>query len=307
MKKKTSWRTVSLRAFQILSILILILLIVSTFIPQRSEYPPGAYPGEVPQALHLLFLDRFYDSPLNAALWIALSIVLLAAVMFNGIRSFHQKILHLMLAVIFLLIAADKFNNERFFMTLREGETVSFSEYVSRREKVYNIDLTLKRFEIEMHPDGRTPKAFRSHLRINNEELAVLTVNKPLSIGQYRLYQSAYDKNFYFVVHVGDSLHEVTFGDTLPSPSGPVVLHSYDHRTRSFILLEDDIRHRLPLEQPATINTIQWYISPQGEHYSSVIEVAEVTGLRWLLAAAMIYLAVMAWDFWFRRKKGGSE
>ncbi|MDZ7796753.1 MAG: hypothetical protein U5N56_06810 [Candidatus Marinimicrobia bacterium] len=46
---------------------------------------------------------------------------------------------------------------------------------------------------------------------------------------------------------------------------------------------------------------------PQGEHYSSVIEVAEVSGLRWLLAAAMIYLAVMAWDFWFRRKKGGSE
>ncbi|MDZ7820349.1 MAG: cytochrome c biogenesis protein ResB [Candidatus Marinimicrobia bacterium] len=241
--------------------------------------------------------------PSTPPLWIALSLMLIAAVMFNGIRSFRQKILHLMLAAVFLLVAADKSGNERFFITLREGETISLDNYVSHRADAHNVDLTLKRFEIEMHTDGRTPRAFRSYLRINGDRPAVLSVNDPLAIGRYRLYQSAYEKHFYFVVNVNDTLYEATFGDTLPSPSGPVALDAYDHRSRRFRMMKNDTAFYVPLETPVVKHHTEWYISPQGEHYSSVIEMAEVSGLRWLLAAGLAYLAVMAWDFWLSHKR----
>ena len=305
MGKKPSWSSVSLRAFQVLTILILIFLIASTFIPQRSAFPPGAYPGGVPGFARFLSLDRFYDSPLNTVLWMAMSLVLIAAVMFNGIRRFRQKILHLALALIFLLVAADKSGNERLFITLREGETLAFGDQVSKRAPAHDVNLRLKRFEIEMHDDGRTPKAFRSYLHVNGGTTQVLSVNDPLAIGKYRLYQSAYEKHFYFVVHVSDTLYEATFGDTLPAPSGPVVLEDYDHRSRRFRFTKDDSAFYIPLERPRKVHNAEWYISPQGEQYTSVIEVAEVSGLRWLLIAGLAYLAVLAWDFLKTGKRGG--
>ena len=283
-------KNILLKLFQILSVIMLIFLSISTFIPQNNN------------GNELLFLDRFYDSPLNLALWITLALIILSAVIFKGIKTPRQKILHIALVVIIILFIFDKANNERTFITLREGEAISLKDHILPQGDIYDIDLSLERFELEKHDDEQTPKAYRSYLQIDSKPVE-LAVNKPLAIGHYRLYQSAFEKHYFFDLQVGNEHVEVTFGDTLMLAEGTVMLDDYNSRIKHFRLIINNQTQWLPLNSPIMINNIEWRISPIGEVYSSVIEVVEVRGLFWLLLAGILYLAFMAWDFWKPKKQ----
>jgi hypothetical protein len=300
---KKSFYTIGLRIFQVLTLLLLLLLILSTFIPQQDMFAPGEYPGKSNILTKVLFLDRFYDSPLNAALWLLLSLTMIAAVLLKGVRSTKQRILHLLLALIFLAVAADKSGNARFDISIREGETLSLDERLKLPQRYGPQSMTLERFEIEYHQDGQTPSAFRSHLLLNEQE-TVLEVNKPLSIGPYRLYQSAYDRQYFFLLRLGDLEKEMCFGDTLRSGERTITLKNYDHQARRFRLDVDGESVSLPLMGKTMILNTPAGIRPLGERYVSVIEIAEVRGLWILLAGSLLYLIVMAIDFRiFHREK----
>lgn len=282
-------KKILLKSFQIIAIFLLLFLALSTFMPMKAE--PG-----------FLFLNDFYDSPLNFGLWLLLALILILAVLFKGVRSGKQKILHLALALIIVLFTVDKSNNERFFITIREGESLDLVEHIGDHGKIIRLD----RFEIDLHDDEETPKAYRSHLTIDKTK-AVLGVNKPLSIGKYRLYQSAFEQNYFFSLKIGNKAFELTFGDSLETPAGKVILDDYDDRIRHFKLRVDGDTQWLPLNTEIAIQDIPWKIAPLEERYSSVIEVVEVRGLFWLLIAGIVYLIIMAFDFWKPRKTGENK
>lgn len=301
---KKSFYTIGVRVFQVLTLLLLLLLIISTFIPQQNMFAPGEYPGKSNILTKILFLDRFYASPLNAGLWLLLSLAMIAAVLLKGVRSTKQRILHLLLALIFLAVAADKSANTRFDISIREGETLSLDDRLKLPQRYGPQSITLERFEIEYHQDGQTPSAFRSYLTLNKDENAVLEVNKPLAIGPYRLYQSAYDRQYFFLLRFGDLEKEMCFGDTLRSGEGTITLKNYDHQARRFHLDIDGDSVFLPLMGETMILNTPASIRPLGERYISVIEIAEVRGLWILLACSLLYLIVMAIDFRiFHREK----
>jgi len=270
-----------LRSFQILSIVLLAFLAVSTFMPLKED--PG-----------FLFLHRFYDSPLNLALWILLALILVLAVLFKGIRSTKQKILHLSLAVIIVLFIVDKSQNERFFISIHEGESIELGEHIEDHDKTIRLD----RFEIDLHDDQETPSAYRSYLTLDSDTKAILEVNKPLAIGRYRLYQSAFEQNYYFSLKIGNEEFELTFGDSLETGFGKIVLTDYDDRIRHFRLMVNDKVQWLPLNTGVSLDDAYWSITPLEERYSSIIEVVEVRGIFWLLVAGIMYLVFMALDFW---------
>lgn len=292
-----------IRIFQTITLILIVLLIISTFIPQQNMLPPGEYHGKSNFVTKILFLDRFYDSPLNAALWLLLSLAMIAAVFLKGVRSTKQRILHLLLALIFLTVAADKYTNARFDISIREGETLSLGDRLKLPQRYGPQSISLERFEIEYHQDGQTPGAFRSHLLLNDQE-TVLEVNKPLSIGSYRLYQSAYDRQYFFLLRLGDLEKEMCFGDTLRSGERILTLKNYDHQARRFRLDLDGESIFVPLMGETMILNTPTSIRPLGERYVSVIEIAEVRGLWVLLAGSLLYLIVLAIDFrLFHREK----
>ncbi len=283
-------KNILLRSFQILSIILLAFLTVSTFMPLKED-------------AGFLFLNRFYDSPLNFALWILMAVLLVAAVLFKGIRSPRQKFLHLALAIIIVLFIIDKSTNERFYMTLKEGNTTDLSNYIDSDPEIYDVDIKLKRFEIDLHEDEQSPRSYRSYLKLNDKDV-VLEVNKPLAIGRYRLYQSAFEKHYYFDLQIGSKHYELSFGDTIKNAQEKIiVLDDYNSRIRHFRLIVDEQTRWLPLNSPVMIDDDEWSITSIGEVYSSVIEVVEVRGLFWLLLAGILYLAFMAWDFWKPKKQ----
>lgn len=303
---KKSFYTIGIRIFQVLTLLMLLLLIVSTFIPQQNMFAPGEYPGKSNILTKVLFLDRFYDSPLNAALWILLSLAMIAAVLLKAVHSKGQRVIHFILALVFLTVAFDKFSNDRFMISIREGETVPLHEQLNLPERYGPQQITLQRFEMEMYDDRQTPKAFRSHLLLNGEE-TVLEVNKPLSIGPYRLYQSAYENEYYFLLRLGDLQKEMRFGDTLHVRGGTLTLEDYDHQRRQFRLSMDGESVSVPLMGESILLDALCSIRPLGSRYSSLIEVAEVRGLWILLLASLLYLIVMATDFRLFQKSGGRD
>lgn len=295
-------RKIWIGAFQIICILLLLLLSISTFIPQVSEFPADAYPGPANRLIDFLQLDRFYGSPLNIALWGLLSAIILGAVLWKGIRTPHQKILHLLLATCFIVIAIEKTINRRFYITVTENEMVRFSDYIGSREDRSNIRLKLLRFEIQRHPDQRTPKAFISHLLINERDTVKLAVNRPRAIEHYRLYQSAYDQQFYFPVMFDQQVYTMSIGDSIKIEDTLIRLAGFDHSTKMFRTDINDQVHHFKLNQIHDIANHKISIGPGRRRYSSIIEVVEVRGTKLLLALGLLYLVSLYISLWHRRR-----
>lgn len=287
-------------AFQIVSLLLLVFLVVSTFIPQVSEFPPGEYPGAANRLVNILHLDRFYDSPINALLWGILSLSIIAAIVLKGIRSPLQKILHLLLALCFIIIAVEKSTNRRFIMTIREGETVHLSDFTKSASVKHDCELQLLQFEIKYHDNRRTPKAFISQLLINKQDTVQLAVNKPLAIGHYRLYQNAYDRDILFYLNINGRDHAAALGDTVFYGGIECILADFDHTERVFNLKIGGQHYAIGMLQPLRIGDLELVIKPGKTIYSSTIEVAEVRWTKLLLVLALLYLVVLA--FAFRRR-----
>ncbi|MBN2601899.1 MAG: cytochrome c biogenesis protein ResB [Candidatus Marinimicrobia bacterium] len=289
-------------AFQIVSLLLLVFLAISTFIPQQSEFLPGEYPGAANGLIRFLHLDRFYNSPINAILWGLLSLVILISVFTNVIRKPVQKVIHILLALIFIIIAIEKSSNQRFDIAIEEGETIHFASYTENSSDKYDVTIQLLKFEIQMHPGGRMPKAFISHLLINEKDTILLAVNKPVGIGHYRLYQSAYDQVMTFYLNINNELFPVAFGDTVSVNGNEYIFEAFNHEERVFDLKVNDRYFHSGMQQPVSIGDVTVTIMPGGLRYTSIIEVAEVRWTKLLLMLAILYIGGLAWAFWHRKK-----
>lgn len=295
---------ITIRLFQILTVVLTILLIFSTFVPQRSEFAEGVYPFNSNWFVRVFQLDHFYTSQIHIGLWILVIVLLLLSVFTNVIKSRNKKFLHLLLALIFIVVIYDKSTNKRFFISIIEGETVRFSEFVQYPAERENVAIRLDKFEIQQHPGSMTPKAFISHLNINGKKDA-LSINKPLAIGRYRLFQNAYDQKLYFELSVNEITRQMTFGDTVKVEGKTIALVTIDQDSQQFLLSVNDIEYRVPVSQTVNVNGQAIRIQPAGLRYVSIIEVAQVKGARLLLILGILYIIPLVFTFWRKSPKPG--
>lgn len=288
---------------QIVIAVIVILLALSTFIPQRwAEYPESSNTGITGSLINALKLDRFYSSPVNLILWALLIVLLVIGIIAGGIVGNPYRVIHLLLAAIFLVVIYDKTTNQRFMLSIAEGETVDFSRYVDDKDAEYQISLTLERFEIRRHPGSEMPSSFSSYLIINHSDSVRISVNQPLAVGRYRLYQSSYDRQYLFRVLCDSDSAEVSFGDSIKICGNQLKLNSYDHKVHRFEIEMGGIEYTVPPGRLSMVGGKQMGIYPVGEVFISTIEVAEITGTKLLLVLAVMYIAGMGYSFWGKKK-----
>ncbi|MBU1063942.1 cytochrome c biogenesis protein ResB [bacterium] len=290
-----------IRTFQIISILLLLFLAVSTFIPQTSEFPPGAYPGTTNVLIHFFHLDRFYSSPVNVVLWGLLTGIIIGSILLKGIHTPIQKIIHLLLALCFIVIAIEKSTNQRFDFRIKEGEEIRFSNYTDSKSDKYDISIKLLDFDIQYHPGQHTAKAFISRLQIDGKDTVYLAVNKPYAIGHYRLYQSAYDQEIIFHFKINGENYPVIFGDTVFVDSSEFILEGFSRQQRVFDLKINEKYYHTGMQQPRRIDNYSIIVAPGGTRYTSIIEVAEVRWTKLLLILGSLYIAGLFIAFWRRR------
>jgi len=284
------------RFFQVVTAVITALLILSTFVPQGVR--PEALPiGGLGQFLvRLLQLHQFYDSGLHLVLWLLMLLLIVLAIALGSIRSRTQRFLHLVFVGLIGLVIVDKLQNERFFLPLEEGQQIQLGEHVSSSGSIYQTELQLLRFQIEKHPGSEMPRAFTSTLLRDHRDTLTLGVNRPLRIGKYRLYQSAYEQNFYFDLTVDTSRFTMSFGDSIRFGNQQLLLDSYQHASRQFVLEWDGRQYRVPLNRATEIAGMEIAVSPAGRRFVSIIEVVEVQGVFWLLIFGLLYLGILLYS-----------
>lgn len=279
----------------------MLFLAVSTFIPQTSEFPPGAYPGTTNVLIHFFHLDRFYSSPVNVVLWGLLTGIIIGSILLKGIRTPIQKVIHLLLALCFIVIAIEKGSNQRFDFRIKEGEEIRFSDYTDSKSDKYDISIKLLDFDIQYHPGQHTAKAFISRLQIDGKDTVYLAVNKPYAIGHYRLYQSVYDQEIIFYLTINGEDYPVIFGDTVFVDSSEFILEGFNHQQRVFNLKINGKYYHTGMQQPRRIDNYSIVIAPGGTRYTSIIVVAKVRWTKLLLILGFLYIAGLFIAFWRRR------
>jgi len=294
------------KVFQIIVILLLIFLSASTFIPQIAEFPQGKYPG-TNALIHFLQLDHFYNSPLNILLWAILTLSIFGSILLKDTQPLMQKILHLLLALIFITIGIEKSINRRYLIPINEGAEIQLSRYTATRQA--DTQLKLLHFEIRYHADNQTPKAFISHFLLNHRDSIQLAVNQPLKIGNLRLYQNSYDRQTLIPLMVDQDLFRMSIGDSLILTDKILKLAEFNPVAGIARIIYDAKSYYLEIDQPCKIEDYHFTIKPAESCYRSIIEAVEIRGTKVLLTFCLLYLICLALTFWFpksiRQKLGG--
>ncbi|MCF7885784.1 MAG: cytochrome c biogenesis protein ResB [Candidatus Marinimicrobia bacterium] len=275
------------KIFLIVLAILVIFLILSTLFPRPI---PSSELSGIKTIVHFFHLDRFYNSALNIALWSIITVLLLVSVFIGVIKNTAQKIVHLILALIFIVIIYEKSVNDRFNLILEEGETVQFADHIPSNDQNDSLLIHLEKFEIIRHQGSRMPRAFISHLVINRSDTVKLAVNEPMAYKHYRFYQSAYDRKFTCNIGLDQRKFSIALQDTLEIGGDTLVLVNYDHRDSQFSLLFNGDKYKLKPGKAKIIDKHKLIINPVGYQFVSIIEVAEVKAVGLLLVLSVIYL-----------------
>ena len=276
------------KLFLIVLTVLTIFLILSTFFPGSATMPGRT--EDVNPLVKFFHLDNFYNSFINLGLWGVITVLLIVSVFTGAVKTTSQKIIHIVLALIFIVIVYEKTVNNRFYLKLTEGETIQFAEYTPGKSPQDSLTINLKKFEIIRHPGSRMPRAFISHLVMNESDTVHLAVNDPLSFRHYRFYQNAYDRKFTFNLRVDQQEFSASLPDTFNINSSSLVLKNFDHQTRKFVLIFNNTNHQITPGKTVEIDGHQITINPKGAKFISIIEVAEVKGVGILLILSLVYL-----------------
>ena len=145
-----------------------------------------------------------YYSPLLILLFAALVLNLITvAIKQQLLRARKWVFLCIHGALILILAGAlvTHFLGEEGTIHLREGERTHAMLVRTNRGDSYHMlpfDIILKEFVVTLYPDSLTPSLYKSIVVIDLEGRSTeqtISVNKPLSVKGYRLFQSSYDRD----------------------------------------------------------------------------------------------------------------
>ncbi|MBN2282090.1 MAG: cytochrome c biogenesis protein ResB [Candidatus Marinimicrobia bacterium] len=282
--------------FQVVTKIIIILLSLSTFFIQR-DHPDNTSDHLL---VKLFSLDHFYNSGLNLFLFSLFILLILFAVGSKRLNIPIQVVLHLVLALAFIVIIYDKTCNEHNYITLCEGETLQFSEAV--KDPKHNHTIKLEKFMIDYHDDyTNMVKAYTSQLIIDNRDTTFLQVNKPVKIGHYRLYQNAYDKIPLYHIKIDEAEFNISIDDTLTFNNNSIYISMAENRRTITVHFNEQQKRISPMGGTFTMNEFEFDLKMEDVVFQSIIEVASVRGMVLLLVLGLAYLTTLGIAFW--RKK----
>jgi len=284
-----------LLSFQILTKIIIILLAISTFFIQHEN--PENYSNNL--LVKLFSLDHYYNSPLNIALFSLMVILMIVAIFVRRLKAKDQIILHIIIALSFLVIIFDKSLNTHLMMPIFEGETINFGKIIG--DDNYTQKIVLEKFDIEYHEDSNMPSAYTSTLKIDDNNPIQLNVNKPVKIGKYRLYQNAFDRIPVYNLNFEGSDFEIAIGDTLLVKNHTIFIDMKENRRSINFCFNEQQKTLSPMGGKFHINKFEFDLKMDNVAYVSIIEVASVKGMRMLLFLGLAFLAALGFAFWGKR------
>ena len=139
--------------------------------------------------------EYIYGAWWFSSLWALLT----AAAVFYFIRRRVRRpsvvALHLSFVVILAGALLTHLTARQGAVHLRTGETTNHYQTPDLQEHTLPFTISLRHFEVQYHEGTQAPSDYRSHIVINGSEQRVVSMNKIVSYGGVRLYQSSYDED----------------------------------------------------------------------------------------------------------------
>lgn len=296
---KMKLRKYLLHTVQIILILLSILLILSTFIPQHrdEQFYREAYPSIISQLILQLNFDGFYASPIHILLWIIFTFLLVLFAISKFYTRKSIRIFHIILILMAIVIFADKSYNKDLYLEMAEGESINFGKLVKNDEEDYDFKFTLDDFTVNYHAGSRMPSAFISTVSYQDETQNI-EVNKPLAIGEYRLYQSTYDMIDRFEIDIDTLTIDIT--EEQPYESDTLRLEIAKSRTpeKKVAVSINDAKYTVPLNESIFLDDYKIHIAEKEPIMRSGFQVSSTFGMRTLFVLGILFFISLAWCFW---------
>ena len=139
--------------------------------------------------------DHIYGAWWFSALWALLTAVAVFYFIRRRVRRPSVVALHLSFVVILAGALLTHLTARQGAVHLRTGETTNHYQTPDLQEHTLPFTISLRHFEVQYHEGTQAPSDYRSHIVINGSEQRVVSMNKIVSYGGVRLYQSSYDED----------------------------------------------------------------------------------------------------------------
>ena len=139
--------------------------------------------------------EYIYGAWWFSALWALLTAVAVFYFIRRRVRRPSVVALHLSFVVILAGALLTHLTARQGAVHLRTGETTNHYQTPDQQEHTLPFTISLRHFEVQYHEGTQAPSDYRSHIVINGSEQRVVSMNKIVSYGGVRLYQSSYDED----------------------------------------------------------------------------------------------------------------
>jgi hypothetical protein len=280
------------RIFQLLISVLILILASGTLLQSHLK----ALDNDLTASLS----PNIYQSILFIIFWSLMVLALFAAVAFSREMSGGIRVMHLTLALTFVLIGYDKFSTPHHLITLKEQLPISVA--LSHTQPV-NITLRLLGVEKIAKSSDDTIPQYQSTILLNESDTLLLPSNRPVKIGSYRIRLNSWQVKPRYAIIAGE--------DTLYATSGDSLLISDHYLT---VLYPDSVSQLPPLlyknigYQPQTnglifIEKTPIRIKNAGQISFSTISIIQATKPKIIILLGGFYLLCLIYVLWWKSPK----
>jgi cytochrome c biogenesis protein ResB len=196
-----------------------------------------------------------------------------------------------------IVIFAEKSYNKDLYLEMVEGESIHFGKFVENDDEDYEFSLTLDDFAVNYHAGSRMPSAFISTVSYRDKTQKI-EVNKPLAIGEYRLYQSTYDVIDRFVIDIDTLNIDITEGQPYESDTLRIEIARSRTSEKEVDVIINEAQYTVPLNDAIFLDDYKIHITKKEPIMQSGFQVSSTFGMRTLFVLGLLFMISLAWCFW---------
>ena len=285
---------------EIMILVIVGIMMISTFIPlnRPTKFYTNHYSPIISKLILSLNLNNFYASAINISLWLVFCLLLFVFIINGMFKRKKTLALHLIIFLITLIVFYDKAFNTKYFLELREGESINLSKFLHESSKKYDFDFRLIDFNVRYHSASNLPSAFISTVELKDSLRRKIAVNKPLTIGDYKFYQNTYHTLDRFHVQIDSVLYTYTSRDTLIVDSLNLQINKTIPMEKTVKLILNGREYRIDMNTEFDLAEHKIKISSAEPIYVSGLQISRIYGMKILFLLSILFIINLAWCFW---------
>lgn len=231
-----------------------------------------------------IFAPQLLSSTLFSIVYVFYAVLIFISIFV--VKNIALRVLHLLLAMLIISAVSVKAHNERYFITLPEGQSYSID---FENEK---IELELLKFSIDNVNDSKSTPIFESLILKDKKDMITTSVNHPYKYKTMRLYQSSYGHVMIFDFISTDTI-QLFEGQSALLNDHLLEFKAYDQILNKLIINFDGELFYLEIAKKSILGDTELLIKPKKMVPASILEYVETKGHTGLLLLSVMSVLML--------------